>query len=70
MRRDSNLWWTAFFLSLVIGFGIGFVCGAAGSKTLTSAVDQRADLRKACVDGNDRACRIYEVEYGSRGLFP
>lgn len=68
MFRDRSWWWGPFCLFMLIGAAIGFFVGTAFSERLNSALTERSDLRKACVDGNDRACRMYEIEYRRRGF--
>ncbi|MBD9368389.1 hypothetical protein [Xanthomonas sp. XNM01] len=51
------------------GFGAVFAFWVSVS-TYDAAVvnkDQRDALRAQCVAGNDRACRMYEVDYPARG---
>lgn len=63
-------WWLAPFLIVMItGAALGFWIGTAFADDWNAAATQRIEIRKACMDGNDRACGIYEMEYDRRGRF-
>ena len=49
-------------------FGLALVCGAAagyffGLTSVEEVIEKRDAMRSECMKGNDRACRLYEVDY-------
>lgn len=53
-----------FIVLCIIGICAGFVVGICMADDLAHDVLQRDEIERACVEGNDRACRLYEVKYG------
>jgi len=49
---------------MVCGAGLGFWIGTAFAADWNAVIAERGEMRNACIAGNDRACRMYEVEYG------
>lgn len=45
----------------------GVVLGLNGYTESMYQVEVRTSVREACIAGNENACRIYEVDYGSEG---
>jgi hypothetical protein len=43
---------------------LGWFVGTVLAEDWNAVAAERGDIQKACIDGNDRACRIYEVRYG------
>lgn len=62
--RKFDWWAIPFVLFMVCGAGLGFWIGTALADDWKAVVAERKGMRNACIAGNDRACRLYEVEYG------
>lgn len=58
---DSAL---GMFLGFVVGIFAGGWCGYLMFEDIAHDFDTQETLRAECVKGNDRACRMYEVDYG------
>ncbi|KOQ76638.1 hypothetical protein [Stenotrophomonas maltophilia] len=62
--RKFDWWLVPFVILMVSGAVLGFWIGSVFSVDWNAVAAQRSDMRRACIEGNDRACRMYEVEYG------
>ena len=58
-----GLFWGLFLGALLGGF-TSFYLGTVAAEDLNAVAAERGEIQKACIDGNDRACRVYEVRYG------
>ena len=64
-----------FFSASVAGLIFGGIAGLVAGLLLVASVDQtnhdyverKSSIRAQCLAGNDRACRVYEVDY-ARGV--
>lgn len=61
---ESTLVYCVFAVAGVAGAAVGVTCGLWTGKDTVNAWNNKNELRAECVAGNDRACRIYEVDYG------
>ena len=59
-----DLWVVPFLIFMVGGAVLGFWIGTAFAADWNAVMAERDQMRSACLAGNDRACRMYEVEYG------
>jgi len=53
-----------FVIFMICGAVLGFWIGTAFAEDWNKVAAQRTELREACIAGNDRACRMYEVDHG------
>ena len=62
MSEDSCF--TRFIVGGVIGVILGGISGHYMAEDMVEQWNSREALRAECIAGNDRACRIYEVDHG------
>ncbi|HFF5965038.1 TPA: hypothetical protein ACGCF6_000352 [Stenotrophomonas maltophilia] len=62
--RKFDWWAIPFVLFMVSGAGLGFWIGTVFADDWNTVAAERSEMRSACIAGSDRACRMYEVEYG------
>lgn len=48
----------------ISGLVLGFAFGQSEYNSIGESFKKKDELRAQCVAGNDRACSIYEVDYG------
>ena len=53
-----------FIIGGVIGVILGGISGHYMAEDMVEQWNSREALRAECIAGNDRACRIYEVDHG------
>ena len=64
MIGRHSWWWMPAGLFFAASAFAGFFVGSALSEDWNAVAAERGEIQKACIDGNDRACRVYEVRYG------
>lgn len=58
---------SAAVIALVVSALIGGAFGYWSMRDVVRDWNTKAELRAACIGGNDRACRVYEVDHGRGG---
>lgn len=56
--------WIPAAIFFVASASAGFLVGTVFAEDWNAVAAERGEIQKACIDGNDRACRVYEVRYG------
>ncbi|PTT59848.1 hypothetical protein [Stenotrophomonas sp. HMWF003] len=64
MIGRHSWWWIPAFLFFVCSSALGFMFGIELAEDWNTVAAEREAIQKACIEGNDRACRVYEVRYG------
>lgn len=57
-------WWVPAGIFFACSAVLGFLLGTVFAEDWNAVAAERGDIQKACIDGNDHACRVYEVRYG------
>lgn len=61
---DADLFWICGVCGLVLGVIVGFPISYWLVRETAHALVTQDELKRDCLSGNDRACSIYEVDYG------
>lgn len=64
MIGRHSWWWCPALVFFACSALLGFYLGTVLAADLNAVAAEHRDIQKACIDGNDRACRVYEVRYG------
>jgi hypothetical protein len=56
--------WIPALILFVASASLGFLAGTVLAEDWNAVAAERGEIQKACIDGNDRACRVYEARYG------
>lgn len=68
MIGRHSWWWVLAGIFFACSAGLGFLYGTVFAEEWNAAnasvAAERGEIQQACIDGNDRACRVYEVRYG------
>jgi len=62
---DRYSWlWVPVILVFLCSAILGWYVGTVLAEDWNAVAAERKEIQKACIDGNDRACRVYEIRYG------